>query len=336
MDYPKKVVIGDITVRDGFQHEEKFIKTEAKLWMLEQLILAGFRHLEVTNFGNPKGMPQFKDADDLFKLIRKSKRVKHLIDEVTLTAITIRERAIERTINARKEGYGPDRILLMVSTSESHQKKNSGLSIEEYFKMGEEWVKKARDAGLKVNGTVSTIWGCPIEGPTEMKKAIEFTKRWFDIGVTDVEHADHDGSASPDRVYNYFSMLLDAVDNPKKQIAHFHSTRGWGMANVLAALQAGMTNFESSLGGLGGQPANFVDGVPVAGTGDYYYRDPSLAGLVSTEDMVVMMDEMGIETGLDIDKVLEIGNVLERIVGRRLRSESIKSGRIPKELSGRM
>jgi len=335
MDYPKKVVIGDITVRDGFQHEEKFIKTEAKLWMLEQLILAGFKHLEVTNFGNPKGMPQFKDADDLFKMIRKSKLVKHLIDEVTLTAITIRERAIERAINARKEGYGPDRILLMVSTSESHQKKNSGLTIEEYFKMGEEWVKQARDAGLKVNGTVSTIWGCPIEGPTEMKKAIEFTRRWFDIGVTDVEHADHDGSASPDRVYKYFSMLLDAVDNPKKQIAHFHSTRGWGMANVLAALQAGMTNFESSLGGLGGQPANFVDGVPVAGTGDYYYRDPSLAGLVSTEDMVVMMDEMGIETGLDIDKVLEIGNVLERIVGRRLRSESIKSGRIPKELSGR-
>jgi hydroxymethylglutaryl-CoA lyase len=335
MDYPKKVVIGDITVRDGFQHEEKFIKTEAKLWMLEQLILAGFKHLEVTNFGNPKGMPQFKDADDLFKMIRKSKLVKHLIDEVTLTAITIRERAIERAINARKDGYGPDRILLMVSTSESHQKKNSGLTIEEYFKMGEEWVKQARDAGLKVNGTVSTIWGCPIEGPTEMKKAIEFTRRWFDIGVTDVEHADHDGSASPDRVYKYFSMLLDAVDNPKKQIAHFHSTRGWGMANVLAALQAGMTNFESSLGGLGGQPANFVDGVPVAGTGDYYYRDPSLAGLVSTEDMVVMMDEMGIETGLDIDKVLEIGNVLERIVGRRLRSESIKSGRIPKELSGR-
>jgi hydroxymethylglutaryl-CoA lyase len=335
MNYPKKVVIGDITVRDGFQHEEKFIPTEAKLWMLEQLILAGFKHLEVTNFGNPKGMPQFKDADDLFKKIRSSKRVKHLINDVTLTAITIRERAIERTIKAKLEGYGPDRILLMVSTSESHQKKNSGLSIEEYFKMGEEWVKKARDAGLKVNGTVSTIWGCPIEGPTEMKKAIDFTKRWFDIGVTDVEHADHDGSASPDRVYRYFSMLLDAVDNPQKQIAHFHSTRGWGMANVLAALQAGMTNYESSMGGLGGQPANFVDGVPVAGTGDYYYRDPSLAGLVSTEDMVVMMDEMGIDTGLDIDKVLEIGNVLERIVGRRLRSESIKSGRIPKELSGR-
>ncbi|HPE35136.1 MAG TPA: hypothetical protein PLI65_10100 [Bacteroidales bacterium] len=335
MNYPKKVVIGDITVRDGFQHEEIFIPTEAKLWMLEQLILAGFKHLEVTNLGNPKGMPQFKDADELFRMIRNSKRVKHLINDVVLTAITIRERSIERAIIAKKEGYGPDRILLMVSTSESHQIKNSGISLAEYWKMSEEWVKKALDAGLKVNGTVSTIWGCPIEGPTEMSKAIEFTKRWFDIGATDVEHADHDGSASPDRVYKYFSMLLDAVDNPHKQIAHFHTTRGWGLANVLAALQAGMTNFESSMGGIGGQPANFVDRVPVAGTGDYYYKDPSLAGLVSTEDMVVMMDEMGIETGLDVDKILEIGNVLERIVGRRLRSESIKSGRIPKSLSGR-
>ena len=107
------------------------------------------------------------------------------------------------------------------------------------------------------------------------------------------------------------------------------------MANVLAALQAGMTNYEATMGGLGGQPANFVSGVPVSGTGDYYYKDSSIVGLVSTEDMVVMMDEMGIETNLDIDKVLEIGNMVERIVGKRLRSESIKTGRIPKSLSGR-
>ncbi len=334
MNYPKKVVIGDITVRDGFQHEEKFIPTEAKLWLSEQLILAGFKHIEVTNFGNPKGMPQFKDADDLFKAIRKSKKLNGKLDDVMLTAITIRERAVQRAIEARQEGFGPDRILLMVSTSESHQKKNSGLTLDEYWKMSEEWVKKARDAGLKVNGTVSTIWGCPIEGPTDPKKALEFTKRWFDIGANDVEHADHDGSASPDRVYDYFSMLLDNVDNPEKQIAHFHTTRGWGLANVLAALQAGMTNYESTMGGLGGQPANFVDGVPVPGTGEYYYKDPSDVGLVSTEDMVVMMDEMGIDTGLDVDKILEIGNMVERIVGRRLRSEAIKNGRIPKHLKG--
>ena len=107
------------------------------------------------------------------------------------------------------------------------------------------------------------------------------------------------------------------------------------MANVLAALQAGMTNYESTMGGIGGQPANFVDGVPVAGTGAYYYADPSITGLVQTEDLVVMLDEMGIETGLDVDKVLEIGAMVERIVGRKLRSETVKTGRIPKSLTGR-
>jgi hydroxymethylglutaryl-CoA lyase len=155
------------------------------------------------------------------------------------------------------------------------------------------------------------------------------------MGADDVEHADHDGSASPDRVYQYFSMLLDAIPNPEKHIAHFHTTRGWGLANVLAALQAGITNYESTMGGTGGQPANFVDGVPVTGTGSYYYKDPNIVGLVSTEDMVVMMDEMGIDTGVDVDKVLEIGRMVEKILGRNLRSEAIKNGRIPKELTGR-
>jgi len=335
MNYPKKVTIGDITVRDGFQHEEKFIPTEAKLWVLEQLILSGFKHVETTNFGNPRGMPQFGDADDLMKRLYASKKIKHLIDDVSVTAITIRERAIERAIQAKKDGYGPDRILVMVSTSETHHKRNSGLSLDDYWKMCEKYIPLCHDAGIKVNGTVSTIWGCPIEGPTKLEKAIEFTQRWLDIGADDVEHADHDGSASPDRVYKYFSMLLDAIPNPEKHIAHFHVTRGWGLANVLATLQTGITNYESCLGGLGGQPANFVSGVPVSGTGAYYYKDPNSVGLVCTEDMVVMMDEMGIDVGLDIDKVLDTGRMLERIIGRRLRSESIANGRIPKTLTGR-
>ncbi len=332
MNYPKKVTIGDITVRDGFQHEEKFIPTEAKLWLAEQLILCGFKHIEVTNLGNPIGMPQFKDAVPLMKTLRSSKKIAHLLPSVSLTCVTIREKAIERAIEARKEGWGPDRILLMVSTSESHHVKNCGLSLDEYWKMSEKYIKMAHDVGIKVNGTVSTIWGCPIEGPTEMSKALEFTQRWFDIGASDVEHADHDGSASPDRIYKYFSMLLEKFQQPDKHIVHFHTTRGWGLANVLAALQAGMTNYESSMGGIGGQPANFVDGVPVTGTGAYYYADPSITGLVATEDLVVMMDEMGIETNLDIDKILETGKMVERIVGRKLRSECNKTGRIPKSL----
>lgn len=335
LQYPKKVVIGDITVRDGFQHEEKFIPTDAKLWVAEELILAGFKRIEVTNFGNPKRMPQFKDADELLKKLRNSKRVKHLIDQVEITAITIREQAIERAIQARKEGYGPDRVLVMVSTSEAHHKVNSGLTLAEYWKMCEEWFPKIKDAGMKICGTVSTIWGCPITGRTDMKTALEFTKRWLDMGADDVEHADHDGSASPDRVYEYFSMILDAIPDPSKHVAHFHTTRGWGLANVLAALLAGVTHFESTMGGIGGQPANFVDGVPVGGTGEYYYRDPEIVGLVCTEDMVVMMDEMGIDTGVDVDHVLRIGRMVEKIVGRRLRSECIRTGRIPKEMTGR-
>lgn len=335
MKYPQKITVGDITIRDGFQHEEKYIPADAKVWLAEELILAGVRHLEVTNMGNPVGMPQFKDADEVMKRIRASKKIAHLMPQTVLTAVTIREKAIERAIEARREGWGPDRILVMVSTSESHHKKNSGLSLDEYWKMCEKYIPLAHDAGLKVNGTVSTIWGCPIEGPTDMGKAVEFAKRWFDIGADDVEHADHDGSASPDRIYRYFSMLQEQVGKTEQQIVHLHTTRGWGLANALAALQAGMTHYEATLGGIGGQPANFVDGVPVAGTGAYYYKDPNLTGLVSTEDLLVMMDEMGIDTGIDLDRLLEIGRMNERIVGRSLRSESIKTGRIPKSLSGR-
>lgn len=333
-NYPKKVTIGDITVRDGFQHEEKFIPTVAKYWMVEKMILAGFKNIEVSTYGNPKFVPQFNDVDELFKMIRNSKKLKDKLNDVTLTAIAMREKPIERAIEAYKNGYGPDRILLLSATSESYQKKNSAYTHKQYWNMAEKYVKKAKDAGLKVNGTVSTIWGCPIEGPTKIEDAISFTKRWFDIGADDVEHADHDGSASPDRVFNYFSKVIDEVGNAEAQIAHFHSTRGYGMANVLAALQAGISHFESTMGGTGGQPANIIDGVPIYGTGKYYSADKNISGLISTEDLAVMLDEMGIETGLDIDKVLEIGLTTEKIIGRKLRSEAIKSGRIPKKLKG--
>jgi len=335
MQYPTKVVLGDITVRDGFQHEEKTISTRAKLWCVEQLILAGFKRLEVTNLGNPTGMPQFADADRLLQAIRSSKLVKDKIGEVELTAVTIREKAAERAFEARQKGWGPDRILFMVSTSEAHHRRNSGLSLEDYWKMCATYIKKAHENGIKVCGTVSTIWGCPIVGPTELKKAVEFTKRFLDIGADDIEHADHDGSAPPNKVFEYFSMVLKEMPDPKLHVAHFHVTRGWGLANVLAALQAGITHFEATLGGIGGQPANFVDDSPVAGTGKYYYADPNIVGLVSTEDLVVMMDEMGIETGINVDKLLEIGRMMERILGRRLRSECIHTGRIPKNPTGR-
>ena len=129
MKYPSKVVLGDITVRDGFQHEGRTIPTQAKLWCVEQLISAGFKRLEVTNLGNPANMPQFADADQLLQAIHKSKALKEKLREVELTAVTIREKAVERAIEARRQGWGPDRILLMVSTSEAHHRKNSGFEI---------------------------------------------------------------------------------------------------------------------------------------------------------------------------------------------------------------
>lgn len=331
---PKKVYLGDITVRDGFQHEEKFISTDAKLYYAEQLILAGFRRIELTNLGNPRLMPQFKDALELLKRLRESYAIKKAgIDwaDIEVTCVTIREAAVDAAIKAKQEGYGPDRILMMVSTDEEHHYANSGITLPQYWKEAERCIQKAKDAGIKTNGTVSTIWGSPISGPTEMKEAIEFTRHWLDIGAADVEHADHDGSSTPDEAYRYFSMLLDAIPDPMLHIAHFHTTRGFGMANVFAALCAGICCFESTLGGLGGQPANFMDDCPVGGTGSYYYSDPNGVGLVCTEEVVLMLDEMGIDTGINVGKVLALGKNLEKTIGRRLRSEAINRGPIPRE-----
>lgn len=334
---PKKVTIGDITVRDGFQHEEKFISTAAKKFYLEELIFVGCRNIEVTNLGNPFLMPQFRDAEELFTYLHgdlfKKKCAKRGInpEDVTLTAITIREGAVDRAVELRKRGIGPDRLLMMVSTEEEHHFANSGCTLPEYWREAERCCKKARDAGMQMCGTVSTIWGSPIGGATDMKDAVEFTKRWLEIGATDIEHADHDGSASAPDVYRYFSMILDAIPDTRLHIAHFHETKRVAAASVLATLQAGITHFEATMGGLGGQPANFLDDCPVKGTGEYYYEDPRYVGLVTLEDTLVQIDEMGIEHGWDVDRVLWLGRQLERTIGRRLRSEAVINGRTLKE-----
>lgn len=333
--YPKKVRMADITVRDGFQHEEKFISTDAKVYYTEELILAGFKRVEVTNYGNPAVMPQFRDADELFRRVRNSRKLKKAgvnWDDIELTAVTIREKSVDRAIEAKKAGYGPDRVLMMVSTCEEHQYANSGLTLPQYWKEAERCIQKVHDAGMKMCGTVSTIWGSPISGQTELSEAVNFTRYFLEIGADDIEHADNDGSASPDQVYRYFATVLDALPNTDLHVAHFHSTRGWGLANVLAALQAGIDIFEGTLGGLGGQLSNFLGDCPVPGTGDYFYGDSHILGLVSTEDMVVMMDEMGIDTGVDVDRLLRLGRQMEKTIGRRLRSESIHSGRVRDQL----
>lgn len=334
---PKKVTIGDITIRDGFQHEEKFVSTRAKKFYLEELIFAGCRHIEVTNLGNPHIMPQFSDAEELLTHLRgerfrkKCERKGINYDDIVLTCITIRESAVDRAIELRERGIGPDRLLMMVSTEEQHHFANSGCTLPEYWKEAEQAIKKCNDAGMVMCGTVSTIWGSPIGGATNLDDAVDFTKRWLDIGAHDVEHADHDGSASAHEVYRYFSMIMDEIPDPRKHIAHFHETKRMASASILASLQAGIMNFECALGGLGGQPANFLDDSPVRGTGAYYYDDPRYVGLVCLEDTLVQLDEMGIETNYNIDRVLELGRMMEKTFARKLRSEAIINGRTLKE-----
>jgi hydroxymethylglutaryl-CoA lyase len=334
---PRKVTIGDITVRDGFQHLEKFISTRAKIFYAQEMIFAGCRNIEVTNLGNPYLMPQFSDAEEVLAALRsdlfKKRCAKRGVnpDDVTITAVTIREPSVDKAIELRKKGIGPDRCLMMVSTEEEHHFANSGCTLPEYWKEAERATRKCRDAGLKMCGTVSTIWGSPIAGATELKDAVEFTKRWLEIGASDIEHADHDGSASAPEVYRYFSMILDEIPDTSLHIAHFHETKRVSSASVLAALQAGIDQFEATLGGMGGQPANFLDDCPVPGTGEYYYKDPRYVGLTCLEDMLVQIDEMGIEHGYDVDRVLWLGRQMERTVGHRLRSEAAINGRTVKE-----
>ncbi len=334
---PKKVTIGDITVRDGFQHLERFISTAAKITYLEELIFAGCRNIEVTNLGNPRSMPQFSDAEELLAHLRSdnfvSRAAKKGIDmkDVVLTAITIREPSVDRAIELKKRGVGPDRVLMMVSTEEQHHFANSGTTLPNYWKEAERCIQKCSNAGIKMCGTVSTIWGSPIGGATDLKDAVEFTKHWLSIGASDIEHADHDGSASAADVYRYFSMILDEIPDTSLHIAHFHETKRVASASILAALQAGICHFEATLGGLGGQPANFMDDRPIKGTGEYYYDDERFVGLVCLEDTLVQIDEMGIEHGYDVDRILWLGKQLEKTCGARLRSEAMINGRTLKE-----
>lgn len=330
---PKKVYISDDTIREGFQHEEKYISLDAKVKYTELLILAGIKRIELTNLGNPKNMPQFRDAHELLKRVRNSSVLEKAginWNEIEIAAVTIRERSVDTAIKAKQEGYGPDTVIMMISTDEEHHYANSGTTLPEYWREVERCLNKAHAAGMKLSGCVSTIWGSPISGPTKLEDAVEFTKRYIDMGVDSIEHADHDGSSTPNEVYKYFSMILDKIPDPMVHSAHFHTLRGWGLANVVAALNAGIVRFESTIGGTGGQPANFVGDCPVTGTGSYYYKNPNNVGLVSTEDMVLMMEEMGIDTGINIDKLLNIGLMMEKTIGRRLRSESIYAGPIVK------
>lgn len=374
----KKVELSDISIRDGLQSLETVIDTDAKVKYLEGLIIAGFKRLEATNYGHPKFVPFFPDATEVIKRLLNSntkapngktigEMMKRNGGDVELTAVSIHETGAERAFKDFDQGVGPDRILQMTSTCPEHQKANSGKTHDQYFAMTEQVIKAAHSRGMVVNGTVSTIWGSPFEKynkqysmAEKLDIAISFVKRYLDCGADDIELADHDGSVTDyHKAYEFFSRVLDpkemgigpdgrSYSDPKLYIAHFHTKNmASALRNAAAALKAGIIRFESCMSGIGGQPANMVDGVPIKGREGDYYSDHFNHGLISTEDIVTMFHEIGVDTGIDQEKLLALGRefraeVLDAFAARQIdfgrqympcRSFMLLNGHLPKSVT---
>jgi hydroxymethylglutaryl-CoA lyase len=319
---PNKITISDLTVRDGFQAEQHVISTEAKLFIINQLLDAGFKEMEVTAFSPPQYQPQFRDYEDVLKGLPDR-------DDVIYSCVTTGKKATERALNARGKGYRVDRILLgILPASEKLNKIVLGMNYPETWKWIDETVKNAHKLNMKVNIFLTGIFSPPDpeeRGINILERTLAFIDKLLEIGVDDVEHPDHLGEAVPNKVYDYFIHIFDKYPDPNLHIFHVHDARGLGLACYFAAMQAGVTRFETTMGGLGGWPANFIDGVPVPGLIGLteVARRP---GLVSTEDFLVMLGGMEIETGIDVDKILELGVMVERIVGRQLWSFCLGTG----------
>ena len=180
---------------------------------------------------------------------------------------------------------------------------------------------------------IGTVFGCPIQGKLPLARAYEFVDRMFDIGFDEIEHSDPDGIATPRDIRTYFSVVMERHPDPAKHSFHIHDIRGMGMAGYYAAMQAGVRVFDCALGGIGGQVANVLDGVPVKGAGDYYF-DTRRTGLVSTEDFATMVDGMGVRIGLDMEKLYAAGRELEAVLGRQLYSFTSTCREIPQPECG--
>ncbi len=374
----KKVELSDISIRDGLQSLETIIDTDTKVKYLEGLVLAGFKRMEATNYGHPKFVPFFPDATEVLKRLLNSETkgpdgrtigemMKRNGGDVELTAVTIHESGAERAFKDFDEGHGPDRILQMTSTCPEHQKANSGKTHDQYFAMTEQVIKAAHSRGMVVNGTVSTIWGSPFETfnkqysmEEKLDIAITFVKRYLDCGADDIELADHDGSVTDyHKSYAFFSRVLDPQEmgtgpdgrdysDPNLYIAHFHTKKmASALRNAAAALKAGIIRFESCLSGIGGQPANTVDGVVIEGREGDYYSDHFNHGLISTEDMVTMFHEIGVDTGINQEMMIQLGNdfrsdvldmfgATQKKLGRPFmpcRSFMLKDGKLPESVT---
>lgn len=297
MKLPSNVTICEVGLRDGLQNEPKILTTSEKLKFAEGLINAGFKVIELGSFMNPKAVAQMADTDELFKSLNN-------IDGVELRALTANKKGVERAINC-----GCRKIKLNVSASKGHNLANINKTPEETVAGFAENVDLAVKNGLEVSGSISMPFASPWEGIIPVKDVENIVEAYLRVGIREISLSDASGMAVPNQVYEMCISMKKKYPDVKWWL-HFHNTRGMAMANILASMQAGITNFDSSLGGFGGCP--FV---------------PGAAGNVATEDVVHMMDEMGVETGIDILKIIEMAGNLKALLGHEGDSYILKAGR---------
>ena len=309
--YPDRVIMGECWARDGLQNEANVVPTEHKVEMLSRLVEAGFKKLEATSFAHPKYLPQFADAEAVLERIPRR-------PDVSYRAICTNMRAIERAVASKEAGYGVDEIAMVVSASEAHNQANLNKSTDETKRELEAMTEKALETGHEVLGWVLTSFGCPIGGDVPVEQALSVGRWWRDIGATYIGFGDTTGAANPRQAGDFYDQAWDAGFTDEQTVVHFHDTRGWGIANSLVGVQKGYRLVDSSIGGIGGQPHTSAKA---------YHR--GFTGNAVTEDLVMMLQEMGIETGIAWRQMLSAGRRAERIIGRRLRSQVVTAGPVP-------
>jgi hydroxymethylglutaryl-CoA lyase len=298
-----RVTLCECFARDGLQHEPGFVPTAVKLELLARFAALGFRRIEATSYSNPAVVPQFADASDVLRKLPRQ-------EGVSYKATCANVRAVERAMADLEAGYGAGELSLLVSASDTHSRKNLNRSREEQWENIADMVRVA-DGRFKLIGTISVAFGCPFEGKVERRTVREDAQRFLGLGVRHVTLGDTTGMATPASVKDLFSELGRL--RYLVPIAHFHDSRGTGLVNYVAAYQAGVRHFDSSFGGVGGHPAKVKYG------GGY-------TGNVCTEDLVNLFESMGIETGIDLDGLLDTARFCEKVLGRELHGHVTRSG----------
>jgi hydroxymethylglutaryl-CoA lyase len=297
-DFPASVRIREVGPRDGFQNEPEVIPTAEKVRLIDMLGGTGLGRIEVTSFVRPDVIPQLADASDVLSSIS-------LPSGVSVGVLIPNERGLERALHWRDRFQEINGFL---SASETHNQKNVGRSVPESLAGLSRVFSRARSEGLRCEGVISTSFGCPYEGHVSVDRVLEIASALVDAGAVEVGFGDTTGMANPVQVRAFFEAAFERLPD-LELTAHFHNTRGQGLANVLAALEAGVESFESSFGELGGCP------VPAGATGN-----------IATEDLVSMLHEMGISTGIDLGLLLEASRAVQDVLGRPLGSHVLLAG----------